>query len=173
MICYILLVHFKSVVKNGHCACWYDTRHGASAPVTVKTFGVARAQHGDLSCLCFSSGGDVASDAAESGGSSKKATQRGSSPLTAACSLHHILWLYCFSFFCIFSSPSVAQEVSVCRRVVGDGRRFSLLSCHLCKVFVLLSALPSYTHLFFFSVLQSVKMFLIGVNQQTDKSKSK
>ena len=40
---------------------------------------------------CFSSGGEVASDAATLGGSSKKATRRGSSPLAAVCSPHHIL----------------------------------------------------------------------------------
>lgn len=37
-----------------------------------KVFWLALAQCGDFSCLCFSSGGDVVSDAAGSGGSSKK-----------------------------------------------------------------------------------------------------
>lgn len=40
-------------------------------------FWLALAKRGDFSCLCFSSGRDVVSDAAGSGGSSKKATQRG------------------------------------------------------------------------------------------------
>lgn len=78
-------------------------------------FWLALAQHGDFSCLCFSSGGDVVSDAAGSGGSSKKATQRGSSPLAAVCSPHHILrfpsgFYWFFILLHLFSSLPVTKS---------------------------------------------------------------
>lgn len=76
-------------------------------------FWLALAQRGDFSCLCFSSGGDVVSDAAGSGGSSKKATQRGSSALAAVCSPHHILRF--LPDFTGFPSPSYIKWCGLLR----------------------------------------------------------
>lgn len=81
-----------------------------------KVFQRALVPCADLSC--FSSGGEVASDAATSGGSGKKATQRGSSPLAAVCSPHHIL--HFLSGFAVFP-PGASFSLSSLHKVVQPG----------------------------------------------------